>query len=385
METDASHARYLRTPRFPSLDGLRCLAIVPVFWHHCTTGPLPGILGKGPLGVDLFFALSGFLITTLLLRERDANGGISARGFYSRRALRIFPLYYGVLGLYALRAWLWMPEGPQRAHFLASLPYFATYTTNWFVDFAVPHPVSFAFSWSLASEEQFYLLWPWVLGAAFLASRRGATWRWLLPAVVSLALLALDQGVAHGLLSHALPAGTLARRMARSVASPICMGALLALALHAPRGFALLRVLLGLRGSAAAVFAAVVACVWLDGVPLWLAQLALTFLVGACAVRSDHSLVWLTDGAPVRWVGTVSYGIYLFHVALITGARLLVPAALGTPGWAFAIGLPVTVAVASASYVWLERPLLGLRAKLGARSSPAADDLHPRGTKLRSS
>ena len=141
------HGRYLATTRFPSLDGLRCLAIVPVFWHHCTTGPLAGILGRGPLGVDLFFAISGFLITTLLLRERDATGRVAAGAFYARRALRIFPLYYGVLLLYAVNAGFFMPHGEQRAHFLRSLPFFATYTTNWFVDFAVAHPVSFAFAW----------------------------------------------------------------------------------------------------------------------------------------------------------------------------------------------------------------------------------------------
>lgn len=348
----ATHARYLATARFPSLDGLRCAAILPVFWHHATLGPLPGVLGRGPLGVDLFFAISGLLITTLLLRERDATGRVSARGFYARRTLRIFPLYYGVLGLYVGNAWLLMPPSPQRAHFFRSLPFFATYTTNWFVDFSVPHPVSFAFAWSLAAEEQFYLLWPWVVGL-------GARWHW--PAAVALALLGLDQGVEHGLWSGALEPGGLARRIAGSIASPICMGAVLAEVLHSRRGFGAARWLLGQRTSAPLLFAALILSACMDGVPLWLAQLLMTLTVGACVVRGDHGLTWLTDLAPLRWIGTVSYGIYLFHVGVITLARRLLPASLGTPGWVFVLALPVTVALASASYAWVERPILALR------------------------
>jgi peptidoglycan/LPS O-acetylase OafA/YrhL len=72
-----THDHYLGTSRFPSLDGLRCLAVLPVVWHHATPRPPSGLLGRGPLGVDLFFAISGFLITTLLLRERRARGAVS--------------------------------------------------------------------------------------------------------------------------------------------------------------------------------------------------------------------------------------------------------------------------------------------------------------------
>jgi peptidoglycan/LPS O-acetylase OafA/YrhL len=67
------HAAYLGTRHFPSLDGLRFLSIAPVLWHHATLGPMEGVLGKGAVGVDLFFAISGFLITTLLLREQKAT------------------------------------------------------------------------------------------------------------------------------------------------------------------------------------------------------------------------------------------------------------------------------------------------------------------------
>src|ERR1019366_2756754 len=168
---------YLGTSRFPSLDGLRCLAVLPVVWHHATPAPPSGLLGRGPLGVDLFFAISGFLITTLLLRERRAHGAVSVGRFYARRALRIFPAYYVVLGLTALR-WLGMPASATRDHFLHNLPFWATYTSNWFVDFAPGHPVVFAFAWSLATEEQFYAVWPWLAKAP----------RWLMPGAAPLLL-----------------------------------------------------------------------------------------------------------------------------------------------------------------------------------------------------
>jgi peptidoglycan/LPS O-acetylase OafA/YrhL len=350
-----THESYRETARFASLDGLRCLAILPVFWHHCTLGPLPGPLGRGPLGVDLFFAISGFLITTLLLRERDARERVSIRAFYLRRCLRIFPLYYGVLGLYVLNTWLLMPQGPQRAHFFRSLPFFATYTTDWFVDFSVHHPVSFAFAWSLAIEEQFYLVWPWVI-----ALPRGVS-RWLWPVAASLALLVLEQGVAHGMWAAVLPPGGLGRRMVGNIAAPICMGALLAQILHRRGGFELAYLLLGRPASAALLLVGLALCTCLDGVPLWLAQVDMTLLVGACSVRGDHSLAWLTDLAPVRWIGTVSYGIYLFHVGVITFARRVFPGLLGDPAWTFATVLPVTVMLASASFRWFEQPLLRSR------------------------
>jgi peptidoglycan/LPS O-acetylase OafA/YrhL len=355
----AAHARYLATARFSSLDGLRFVSIVPVVWHHATLGPLPGALGRGPLGVDLFFVLSGFLITTLLLRERDASGHIDARAFYVRRSLRIFPLYYVVLGLYAVHAALLPHDAPQRAHFFRSLVFFATYTTNWFVDFAVPHPVSFAFAWSLAAEEQFYLLWPWVV-----RGWRGSRARWAAPLLVSLCLLLVDQAVEHHLLLGLLPPGGLPRRVVASIASPICMGALLAQALHAPRGFALLRPVLGVRASAPLAFAALVASACLDGVPLWLAQALMALVVGACAVRPDHGLAPLLDLAPLRWVGSVSYGVYLFHVAVITFVRRALPSLAASPAWTFAVAFPLAVALGSLSFVLFERPVMALRARL---------------------
>jgi peptidoglycan/LPS O-acetylase OafA/YrhL len=358
----AAHARYLETKRFPSLDGLRFLSIAPVIWHHSTPSPLPGLLGKGPVGVDLFFALSGFLIATLLLREKAQTGTVAAAHFYARRALRIFPLYYGTLALYALRAAFLVPDSPPRAHFFQSLPSFASFTTNWLVDFSVPHPVMFAFAWSLAAEEQFYLLWPWVARSA-----KGP----LLPVATATLLLALDQAAEHGLFLSFLPATSLAQRMLTSIATPICLGVLLAQALHHPRSFALLARLLAPRAAAPLALAAVLALLSSDRAPLWSVQLALTFLVGACSIRLDHGLAPLTDLAPIRYVGAVSYGMYMLHVSAVTAVKQLLPAAQRSTALVFLLAFLLTLVLAAASHRFFERPFLRLGERFRAPRPPA--------------
>jgi peptidoglycan/LPS O-acetylase OafA/YrhL len=108
---------------FNSLDGLRSLCILAVIWHH-QLEYAPGIpLGRlGFLGVDMFFVLSGFLITTLLLRERDRRSDVSLRAFYLRRSLRIFPVYYALLAALTV-FYMVRPNGNSAAGFIQDLPY----------------------------------------------------------------------------------------------------------------------------------------------------------------------------------------------------------------------------------------------------------------------
>ncbi len=358
-----SHAAYLAAKRFPSLDGLRCLSIVPVVWHHATLGPLPGLLGKGPVGVDLFFALSGFLITTLLLREQSATGTLDIARFYARRAFRILPLYYGTLLLYTLRALFLLPDSPSRAHFWKSLPAFATFTTNWLVDFDVPHPVMFAFAWSLATEEQFYLLWPLVARAARTS---------LLPVATATLLLLGDQAAEHGLFASLLPTGGLALRVLTSVASPLCLGVLLAHALHRPRPFSLAYLLLGRRAAAPLCLLAVLALLAADGAPLWTVQLALALLVGACSIRPDHGLRRLTDARAPAFIGAVSYGMYMLHVSAITFVKQLLPAQHHSAPRIFFPAFALTLLLAAASHRWFERPFLRFAERFRAPLPPAS-------------
>jgi peptidoglycan/LPS O-acetylase OafA/YrhL len=143
--------------RIPSLDGLRALSIGVVLVSHLEQSThffsqhAVAWLNPGDLGVRTFFVISGFLITTLLLREIDRTGTISLRTFYIRRALRIFPAMYAYIGFIALfAAFGWIELG--RNDLLHALTYTTNYTTHpaWYVGHL----------WSLSVEEQFYLLWP---------------------------------------------------------------------------------------------------------------------------------------------------------------------------------------------------------------------------------
>ena len=169
---DEGYEAFTATAWFSGLDGLRAFSVVAVLWYHLAGEHDLALLNHGNQGVQLFFAISGFLVTTLLLRERRRTGTISLRSFYLRRTLRIFPLYYAVLATYALLVFATLRGTPKGAEFWQHLPAFATYTSNWFVsaDAGTGHGVTFYFAWSLATEEQFYLVWPplllWALAAS---------------------------------------------------------------------------------------------------------------------------------------------------------------------------------------------------------------------------
>lgn len=350
--TEGAYERFLRTAQLPGLDGLRCLAILPVIWHHATPRLLPGVLGKGAVGVDLFFALSGFLITTLLLRERRKNGQIRLGAFYARRSLRIFPLYYLVLGCYALRAL--QTQSVVALHFLHSLPYHATYTANWFVDYAVPHPVMFAFSWSLCVEEQFYWIWP---GLVALLPQR-----WLLGCLMSGAVV-VDTLAEHGAFAAWLPQGSLGLRMLTSFATPIGCGSVIALLLDTPRGFACARRVLGWRWAAPLLLLLSIGWLIVPATPYLSLSITLAALVGAVAIRADNGLGWLLERAPLRKIGTLSYAAYLLHVTALGFVRRFLPQFQDSALWVFALGLPLSLLFAQAAHVVIERPFLRLRSR----------------------
>ena len=159
-------------------------------------------------------------ITTLLLRERSETGTISLKAFYLRRTLQIFPLYYGMLGLYVILVLLLERHSEAGAQFWRNLPFFATYTSNWFVPLTSDR-IIFFFAWSLATEEQFYLFWPWVI-------RKGGV---ILPVAVMVVLLIL-QDAALGSQGTSLAVTVLA-----SISPYICAGSLAAIALHNAASF----------------------------------------------------------------------------------------------------------------------------------------------------
>jgi peptidoglycan/LPS O-acetylase OafA/YrhL len=341
----SAHAHYLAQRHFGSLDGLRGLSVLAVIWHHATPFPLPGIWGKGPAGVDLFFCISGFLITTLLVREKARTGDIALGAFYLRRALRIFPLYYAVLLSYVAFAICLSAPLPQRAHFLRTLPLYASFTANWFADFGVSHPVLFSFAWSLCIEEQFYAFWPWIVRAY---STRGA-------GVVMCALAVIDGCVERSAI------GGSAARILTSFALPIGLGALLALLLNERRAFDLLSRWLAKAWSAPLALSAVFALLLWPAAPRAAFQASLALLVGTCVVVEEHGLSLLLRARAISYVGAVSYGLYLLNSTAIGLVRRAFPAHAAASGFVFFASLPLALALAALSHRYLEAPFLRLR------------------------
>jgi peptidoglycan/LPS O-acetylase OafA/YrhL len=308
----------------------------------------------------LFFALSGFLITTLLLRERSVSGDIRIGAFWARRALRIFPLYYACVLANVLYN-LTRRGAPVADTFFANLPFFATYTANWFADLGGSGPVAFSYAWSLCTEEQFYLAWPLLLGL-----RRAP--RLLAPLVLG-ALLALDVLTERGLLIWPPSVA----RVIQSLATPMLVGALLALGMHSARGHTYLARLLGHRVSSlviGVVLAIAVVAPW----PLLATQALLAAWVASCGAREDHALRPLLTNALVRRVGEVSYGIYMLHVPVVWGCKGVVARLWGPPLeghlepartlGVFTASLLASWGLAELSFRFFERPFLAWGARL---------------------
>jgi peptidoglycan/LPS O-acetylase OafA/YrhL len=354
-----AHGQFRAQSTFASLDGLRGLSILAVIWHHAIDQRSPLIEAFPPgrfgfLGVDLFFVISGFLIVTLLLRERDRNGAISLRNFYVRRSLRIFPLYYALIAVFA--AWYFFRTDPKALQFKEALPYLVTYTTNWF-----PVAGMFAITWSLSAEEQFYLVWPSIERFA----RRYAL------AVLLLLLVAsqvIHFGWADPILERLLGWQSTEPAMLRETTfTPILLGVLLAYTLHNRASFDLVSRMLG------HAYAAPLALAWLtvvlfslpDDIRGWgrlNVHLAMMALVATAVIREDHGMARFYGSRPLVLVGVVSYGLYLLHhIGIAIADQVLAASGYQHDLMRLVLGFLVSLALAAASYRFFETPFLSLK------------------------
>ncbi len=337
--------RFRSTSYFGSLDGVRALAIIAVVWHHAT-GPERSVdlAERGFLGVDMFFVLSGFLITTILLRETRRTGDISLRRFYARRSLRIFPLYYGlVLASFAAS---YVMSGFHFEGVRESIVPLLLYMVNWF-----PSASLFFVAWSLAAEEQFYLVWPplqKLLGAM---------------ALIPLGLFLLaNQAVNFGFLFEAQREGM---DMLEITFTPICLGVFAAYLLN--YRFEQVWSVLGHRLAAPLSGVALLALLTLPSDVtslvgmhrLGIHMLMTTWLI-TLVIREDHMLAGFLKLPALVRIGIVSYGMYLFHMFVIH----VVVEMLGVLDLSVALFVVVmigTYVVSEISFRLFETPLLRLK------------------------
>ncbi len=359
--------------RVTGLDGVRAVAVLLVILYHLSPGAVIG----GYLGVDLFFVVSGFLITTLLLREREATGRIALSGFWRRRARRLLPAL-GVLVLvcctaaYAIGGDVLLGLGGQ---VLGAL----TFSSNWLFlaaqsdYFSSTAPELFRNLWSLAVEEQFYLLWPLLLVLVLL---RIPGWLRL----TLIALIAVGSAVAMAVL-WVPESATRVYYGTDTHAFGLAIGAVLAVvALHWPQRplewVRWHRTALGVAGTVALAGILAIGFTMPEDAPIvfqgGLVVVALLSAVVIAALLVPGSLLGsILESLPLRWVGQRSYGLYLWHwpVFILVSAALPAWSRVGASGWALGgVALAFTVAAAALSYHFVEQPIRrnGFRATLAS-------------------
>ncbi|OUZ11049.1 hypothetical protein BHE97_06360 [Aeromicrobium sp. PE09-221] len=339
-----------------ALDGLRAIAVVLVLAYHADPDRFPG----GFVGVDVFFVLSGFLITALILREAQSRGRLALRRFWLRRIRRLAP---ALLVMVAVTSAITLAVGNDtgaglRSQVLGAL----TWTSNWiqihegwsYADASVPPLLNHL--WSLGIEEQFYLLWPVLILGLLTVTSRTASRRIVLGlALVSAALMAAwyvtaDPTRAYmGLDSHAF--GLLLGAATALGSAPHLLRDGFAAATEKMRYTAL-----GLLGLG--VLAVYTLTVPWDSDRTFLGGLALANLatVGlVLAAANPTPLARALGCAPLRWLGERSYGIYLWHWPLLVIVTRLVPGEHRVPaGW---LAVLASVPVAALSYRFIESPI----------------------------
>jgi peptidoglycan/LPS O-acetylase OafA/YrhL/lysophospholipase L1-like esterase len=346
----------------PGLDGVRAFAVLTVLVFHLWPNRLPG----GFLGVDVFFVISGFLITTLLLREGTRTGRIDLPGFWLRRARRLIPALVLVVVASLVVAWLVSHDllvGADRQTIGA-----LTFSSNWLEVsagsdyFHATSPALFVTFWSLAVEEQFYLLWPIIL-VGVLA---------LTPGPVARVRTAVGLAAASAVLMAALVVpGDNPTRVYYGTDTHLfglMLGAAVAFAFAGDVGVFAQRRWLRLRRwvGFVALFGLLVLSVRMDSDATFTYRggLALASILSAVVIASlpgpSTALTRWAEQRPIAWVGERSYGIYLWHWPVIVLLAAVLPAtAPGSDPTLVAVGLSLgcTFALAAASYRWIEMPV----------------------------
>jgi peptidoglycan/LPS O-acetylase OafA/YrhL len=338
----------------PQLDGLRAVAVAAVAWSHWERPYQFGI--PFGAGVHLFYVLSGFLITGILLRVRDEAARAGAlQAFYVRRALRIFPAFYLTLLL------AWWADTP---YLRDSIGWHVAYLSNVFTFVGDEWPGPISHFWSLAVEEQFYLVWPWLIVFAPRA--------WIVPAIwIAIA----SAPVFRWWLAEAGYRESMIGILTPGCLDSLGVGALLAVispqstALGRPslRAWVFVAALAGYAGLIGIEKAGVVIPV-LVAMKGTLQAVVFGWIVWRAAHGFSGAAGRVLSAAPVLYIGRISYGVYLAHgfagaIATALFARFGYAWPIPEP-WRFIVLCTVTVATAALSWHLMERPINALKRRV---------------------
>jgi peptidoglycan/LPS O-acetylase OafA/YrhL len=377
---------------YPALDGLRAIAFLMVFFQHYLAVPW------GWTGVNVFFVLSGFLITGILDDTRDQPH--RARNFYLRRTLRIFPLYYGIfLALLLLTplmhwrwTWLWLAWPLYLGNFLRFLGPSAG-KVNSPLELATDahlhspmlpkgEPLYLGHFWSLCVEEQFYLVWPWVV--FWIRSRKALLWICGLTVVI----VPIVRSIPLTYVPVWMRSAELTYRFTPFQLDSLLLGGLLALLWRGSHRHILLRIApwVAVIGIVVAVFYISIGLRAVHGdfdiypYPPWKQTWGLTYInfltaaVILCCLRPNTISSRLLSLRPLRSLGRISYGAYVFHdifhnlyVHIVTKAHIRL--FYGEEQvWRALLALACTWAIAALSFRYFETPFLNLKERLTVRS-----------------
>lgn len=330
----------MKLTRLPQLDGLRALAVGCVMAYHFVPA-VDRFAPFGSIGVRLFFVLSGFLITRILLASRDVDLASALRSFYIRRGLRIFPLFYLVLALAAA-----LNIGPVRD----TIGWHVTYLTNVYLFQRGDWNGSISHLWSLAVEEQFYLVWPFLM--LLVPARR-------LPGLIiaMIVIAPISRLMIGGPMNSVLPLGCV---------DALGAGALLALPPTRP---SMMRAGAWI-GFPLALGALVFRAAGYSGVPLEVAldfgvSLTAAWIVGRAAAGFSGAVGVFLTARPIAYLGTISYGLYLYHgfMPYVLGRYVTGFVEMSSPARAVMLTM-VTVMTAAVSWRVFESPILRLKDRL---------------------